>query len=397
MLSLLGRIGFVIFLATVLLSACGIDENDFAVDLVAAINDGIIASPETRAVEWEPVTELVTAQRGDLVRTMEFGVHASFTTTRSLTFASNRGVYSGAYVQVGQWVETGELLGEAIVEKSEYGTILRDGAEFQLDSFEATFAEENTARQRMIRETRNAGNTREATRMERQRELFVLQSEHQRNQLQAALDFFEENLLGERIYAPFDGLLTAVSMMGMNTAIAPGHVYFVIADTTHVSFSVRTTMGGEYGAGSFQLVPADAMGPGTVHTAFSPDGLTFELRVVSHQFPRAAMDVLGGSNHVDVNMVPADTEALIAQLYARDMTMADLVGMQLRIVVTETLVHDALLLPLQAIRPEDRAEYVLIYDNGNLAKRYITRGLQLQQYVQILIGVEEGHKVVLRD
>ena len=390
---------YLITLAALLLTACNANSKDVPLDISSAIYEGLIAA--NRGPVWEPTFELATISRGDLVRTQELNVITRFTVTRELMFLRYGGLYSGAYAELGQRVLAGDLLGVQTFDEDEATRLSRDRWALQLEFIDDMFAEENAARQREIRETRNAGATREATMLEHQRQLWIMQMNDQRMMPQALFERYDDAIKGEHLYAPFDGILTRVSMSGEGTVVPFRHSYFTLADESHVSFVIRSTAADEHGMGAFQLVTPDVIRPNTVHRVTGEYGLEFDLLAISHQPAGAGMPydhpIHLMTGIVDTVLAPVDLEGLLTSLCERDMTIADLVGMELTITATETLVHNAILVPLMAIRVEDRSEYVLIYNQGNISRRFITRGVQHQQYVQVIIGVEEGQEVVLRD
>jgi len=117
--------------------------------------------------------------------------------------------------------------------------------------------------------------------------------------------------------------------------------------------------------------------------------MAFEAAVVSPHITGVRSGIL---SHV---MRPADPDAFEEMLREFSLSPFDLLDMSFVVEIRETLVCNALILPARAIRQEDRAYYVLIYSEGRLMKRYITRGFQFQGYAEILMGVEEGQMVVL--
>jgi len=378
-------------IGVIFLSAC---SGGYATDDVAsAIDDGVIM-PMGRTV-WEPDFDLVQVQRGNMERTEELLAQAWFPVTWELTFDGHGGIYSGAYIEAGTMVSEGDLLGQQFLQESaaEALNITRYRLALQISTFEENFRSENTARTTELQEARRAAamldshereiaNLRIA-RLELQHEHFIFQSQQARQRIQHQIDETDNQLAGMRIYAPFDGILTAASMMASGTEVPPGYTFFAIADTRYVHFTVT--------APHHMVVR-----PGTVHTIWDFNNqFSFEARVMSWQ-PSERIPAPGSLEVlIDYLLVPEDMAVLAEMLAALDITTSDLIRMDLRITATQILASDVLLLPGRAIRREDLAYYVMVYKDGRLAKRYITRGLLHQFYVEILIGVEEGWEVAL--
>jgi len=371
-----------------LFSACGVITTTD--DVAAAIADGVIL-PQGRVLGSQQDLDLVAVRRGDIERTVDLAVSARFSVMHNLSFERPGGLYSGAFAATGERVQEGDVLGEQFFPESitEPLNITRNRVVFQIETFEERFARERASHAADLEEARrilSISDDDEAeiaalrlARLELLFEQFLFQNQLTRRNFQRQLDDIDAVLNGERIYAPFDGILTAVSHMNYGAAVPLGFNLFSIVDERHIYFRV--------------IAPNDVMRPGSVHTIMAQDyELFFCARVISVQAD-AGPRVRGV---MTFKLVSADNAALAEALEILGLTHSDLVGMELRLISTETLVYDALILPSHAIRQEDLAEYVLVYEDGRLAKRYISRGLQYRTYVQILMGVEEGRKVALR-
>ncbi|MCL2527294.1 MAG: hypothetical protein FWE42_02655 [Defluviitaleaceae bacterium] len=362
-------------------------------DVASAIADRVIM-PMGRAANWEPDFELVEVQRRNLERTDELLVQARFSVTQNLSFDGYGGVYSGAHIEEGERVPAGLLLGEQFFQEivTEPLKINRYRLALQLSVLDEDIRRENNAHSREVQEARNAlasldyhgreiANMR-ITRLQLQHQQFTLRSQDVRRNIQRQLDEIDSQLQGMRIYAPFDGLLTFVSSMSPEMEVPPGFLFFTIADERYVHFTVT--------AAQHMVIP------GTVHTIWDFENrFSFDARVISGQPSSMPPPPGSGDILMDFTLVPQDITAFTEMLESLDITIPDLLGMDLRITATQTLAHNILLLPGRAVRREDLAYYVMVYNDGRLAKRYITRGQMHQFYMEIIMGVEEGWKVAL--
>jgi len=369
-----------------LLVSCG---RAFSVDdLQGAIADGVIIPPGGEST-WETNFELVTATRRDITRTVDLVPTARFPVLHPLSFERYGGVYNGAYIaEQFIMVQEGDVLASQSfrdIQTLETGIRLvnRQRLLFQIEEFENEFIRENNALNSEIAALRGAasGSPRltslriESLRLQQER--FQFESELTRQNLEAQLYNLREEADEERIYAPIDGIITFISPWHTSMLTEANHVFFYIADQRFIQFHV-------------QAVP-EMLRFGTTHIMRDIDS-TFEIEV------RVANDPFAFDGHgqiIDFIFVPDDMEALDMAMAEYGLTILDVFNMDFRITVEETLVHGGVVIPTRGIRPEDRADYVLIYNDGRLAKRYITRGFSHMGYTQVLTGLSEGQKVAL--
>ena len=356
------------------LSSCGLGHSSG--DISAAINEGIITPPKGtgNVAALNERFSMVTVRRGSLERSVRLGVTANFANTRPLSFEVEGGVYMDSLIEnVGTRVLKGDVLAVQEFPESfhEPLEIARTRMKFQIEQFEERFINEYNDRARELTRARANFNRLQIRRLELTQERFLYESERTRLEFQRQLD--DMYLPGEHIYAPFDGLITFVSTIRPEF-VNPNIVLFVIADEDSLVFTAQTS--------------AENLRHGNVVT-IRGEHLEFDAKVVSDSLAAPGRR----SDEMDFTLLPLDPEALAKAM--ADFAFHELAAMNLYTVIEEVVVHDALLLPVRAIRQEDRANYVVIYNDGQLLKRYVARGLQVSPYVQILMGVEEGQRVVL--
>jgi len=348
-----------------------------------AVAEGIIAPFQSEDLVHDLNLDLEEVRRGDLERIIDLPVFASFNVTRSLVFEQSGGLYSGPLAgPVGTQVQAGDLLGEQSFEMTEAMEIARYRLVFQIEQFETQYENERRDRMHEIREARTALSNAEANyrdmmrlqlrRLELQLDQFLHEVQLRRTNFQEQLE--EIDNLTEQIYAPFDGILTSIRDAEYGTIVAPMTSFFTIAKEDSIMFHVSTL--------------ADILRFGNT-VMITGDNLAFEAVVVSDSL------VTGQTQLMRYSLLPADQDAFYEMLTNNGLELIDLFRTSLSLIVSEVLVHDTLIVPLRAIRQENRAEYVLIYNDGRIMKRYITRGFQVQSYAQILMGVEEGQWVIM--
>ena len=368
------------------LSACGLGPS--ADDIEAAIREGVIASfdEDGNTITSDSGFSYVTVHRGTMERNVNLQVNAMFADVRRLYFDVGGGLFMGPLIEyAGTRVQEGDALArqEFPYYLHEPVEIARTRLEFQIEQFEARVENERRDRAREINIARaelNAADGEERAIMRlRIRRLELLQERLQHESERIRQEYHERledmYLQGEHIYAPFDGVITMITGTRVESIVDTNTVFFLLADEDSLVFVVETT--------------TEVLRHGNVLTV-SSDYFEFDAKVVT--------DALASGHRSDTMffaMLPADPEAMARAMDEQGLTPFDLTSMMFTATVSEVLVHDALLLPVRAVRQEDRAEYVIIYNEGRFMKRYVSRGLLALPYVQILMGVEEGQRVVL--
>ena len=381
-----GRFGLIAFFMLVFLGACGAHAQ--ADGISAAIADRIIV-PEGQQLS-EPAINLISVQRGAIEGTVQLPATIEFPSVRTLSFSGSGGLFSGAYItEPGTTVQEGDLLAEQFFQEHdlEPQRIAGYRQAFQLEQFEGRFVSDYRSRTQEIAEARNALNTADegdseimALRLavlELALERFLFERDATRRNMQERLANTHNTMSGEQLYAPFDGILTGISQVTAGSTVSPGHSFFTIVDDGFFWFRVNAS--------------PDMVKYGKTYTMVSTDGrLSFEVIIVSDP-------LISGSraNSIEFILKPADISALEDSLRELDLTIFDMDAMSFLLTVEETFVTDALILPARSLRQEDQRESVLIYDDGRLKKRYIARGIQFRNDVEILMGVSEGQKVAL--
>ena len=359
------------FVIIAFLAACGSPHTTG--DISAAIADGVIIGGERAVRSLE--LELEEVRRHDFVRNVNIRVSAGFAVTHDVRSPEPPDGWFTTAVDgpLGTRVQAGELLGQQFFYFTEAMEIALYRLDFQIEQFEAGFERERTYRTQAIRDTRAAlaAGSGEAEvirlrlrRQELQLERFLYNAGQTRRNFAQQRE--EMASYSENLYAPHDGVLTA---------IIRDRGVFTIADEDSLVFTVH--------------ISPEIIRYGTIHTIVN-DYFTFEAAVISD-----ALATQVRSPMMDHILRPADPDAFADMLQELGLSPFDLLGMNMAVEVSEILIPDALVLPARALRREDRDEYVLIYSEGRLLKRYVTRGFQHGGYVQILMGLEEGQVVAL--
>jgi len=371
-------------LLTLLIVACGTDTAQD--ELSAIVYEGILVPAGRRGQAHAPI--MAEVRRGNMTRTVDLPTTAVFTNVLGLGFDLYGGVLSGELgLSVGARVNRGDLIAEQFFEPTVQQTIARDRILLQMREFEARFLIDRDAREVAIAEARDALRyvresdderilTLQLERLEILFQRFMFDAGERRRELNERLE--EATLPPERLYAPFCGVVTGLGTISHDATVQRGQNLFWVADDNNFYFRVTA--------------PPNVIRFGNVYPIRMRDSnLTFDAKVVSDPVAAGTWDAL-----MDFILMPVELGAFREELERLGLSYFEMVtGRSFHFIVEEVIAYDVLLLPLQFIRSENNLSYVYIYENGSYLKRYVTLGLQFMGEAEILIGLEEGSKVVL--
>ena len=359
------------------------------------------------------VFELTAVGVQDLVQTREIPVSVSFPYVYHVHFeiedrrdgsisrtAWFYGRFYGPPLHQGQRVSAGDFLGEVFFETPDSLAIERDYLLIGRNDFEAGFERERDRR------LENKANAREElrqaepenrelmrlrlTQQELEYERFLRDSQQRRMDFDTRLERLEEPIRGKRLYAPIDGVITWVNP-GINDTETdlfryraqhsggPGRRVVTITDDSQIIFTIDTFL--------YILRFGNVL---TVHSV--QDEIDFNMRVVSDPMVRP----VARDGFFEFRLIPDCMDEFYNILNEHDLTVFELGGMLLRAHSVLPLALDAVVVHRRAIVEEGRRSYVLLYEDGAISKRYVLVGSALENYVQILAGLDPGQLVVVQ-
>jgi len=372
--------------------------------MAAAVYQGILRPADATAMDSTEGQsfEIITAFLGDIVSDFGVPVGIHYTTHRHLYFDNNSGIFT-LNVENGQLVRADDVLAHLSME-NEIMEVDRVEAEWRLNRFNRSVA--NDQRWLDLENARNDlaiandSNWRQqalrVAQLELRYERFRFDTENTRQDLQQALDDIDKILAGEYLRAPFDGMVLSVTRTPNNTTMEGRPRILTLVDENEFLFVINVD---EHQFRTAAAAHARLIGYGDVLTVRSlalVEGgerplLEFEARVVSDPWGAGQRDRL------TYWLVPADREALIEKLYEIDpyAPMFALSALNFSSRLHVTLVDNGVLLPIAAVYPEDRRNFVYVYEDGRLSKRYVSTGIRFGGYVHIVSGLEPGVQVVV--
>jgi|GEM_PF-932095 len=197
-------------------------------------------------------------------------------------------------------------------------------------------------------------------------DFFVYEQERSLNSLRESILKFKKNLQNNKIFAPFDGVVSSAEYLEIGTVLLPGTKICTIYsdDVMWISTTSDVTNGMRYNSDAeIKVSNEEQVHKGRIITAPDLFGMPNGRVII---IPDEPIDYDNSNRFVRLSVT--------AQRYKLD---------------------NVLVLPQAAVEYEDSKAYVFLYEDGMLKKRYITVGLTSVDYVQILDGLEAGQIVVV--
>ena len=196
--------------------------------------------------------------------------------------------------------------------------------------------------------------------------------------LNKRLDELYEMLEGDKIIAPFDGVVVAERTLEIGSILRSGDVVFTIFAPSDLRFIVTGRI--------------EAVRFGDVFTATMFNrNVDFEFRVISD--PIATNTRLGTYEFV---VEPVDMAALWDKINSMGLEYTDYRNLRFDGDIIDYELRNVLIIPNAALYFLDDAPYVLLYENGEVNLRFVEVGFRDNINVQVLSGLTEGQYVVRR-
>jgi len=220
---------------------------------------------------------------------------------------------------------------------------------------------------------------------------FELSSQTAINNLEYAVANLENRLLGEVIYAPFDGVITFIAHPNHNIRWNP--VIATIIDDSRFYFQITigdaTQALGRYNnIGHGDILALRSTARHTVGGIEQPM-LDFEAQVVSDSWAS------GLRSNFTYLLTPADKQGFLDDVAAVGIELHHLTDLAIMAHVYIVHAYNAPTLPSDAVRLEEPLNYVFVYNNGRLSRRYVQVGARAGGLSEILSGIDIGTEVVI--
>ena len=369
------------------LSACanGVPAVQIERELANLADAGVLLPINPYEVQTQNVL-LYEVRLGNIERT--FGIFANVVFPRqNLHFSRTNGDFSGLMVSPGQRVAAGDVIA-ALTFDTEALEIERASIVSQINNFEVEFRERDSSRQselaalRLRLEFADTGSREhlviQLALEELSREQFLFESNITRQNLQERLLDIDTRIAGDVIFAPFCGVIISVTHITPGTFINTWPVIATIIDDSNINFTIS---GG-----------TDVIRFGDVFTiqALNWELNSMDVRVVSDPLATGRREP-----NLQFTLVPVDPHAMAEDMRIRNLQPHELENIRFRADIQVYLAINSVLVNRRAVLPEDIRNFVFVYEDGRLMKRYVEVGVRFDSDIQILSGLYPGQKVVL--
>jgi len=407
------------------LSACTSPAQLQETTLEQLIEEGIIAVFDPENLEPVEFT-LVQAERGDFIQNLDMAVNVVFPRTYHMHFeaetitnagasittaAWEHGWFSGIDVRLGTLVSEGDFIAELSYDVPESVVIARHALELERRQFETNFETDNHNRLQDIASLRLQTEIAPegeweiyALRLERAElayRQFMINTTNRREQFEDRLETINEPVATERLYAPFDGVITyttqhfssgyfrnMVSVAGSAGNLPAGRRVASVVDLSYKYFFAETNL--------------YSLRYGSIVQIFRQGGEAyFNARVITD--PMTANILREGHHRILLLPLEGEWERFMEQIEYELGVHFDpdnfwsILTLRLRTYIPRAT--DVVYLNSRAIQSENHNYFVQLYDDGAIARRYVEigpTGLSGPISVtQVLSGLAPGQWVVI--
>ena len=352
-----------------------------------AIEAGIISEVEMR-YDREFTGQLAEVQYANIITAQE-AVRIEFDTSlvRDLFFEREEVRLTEVFVSLDQVVSGGDVLAIAQFDTRELEEeleILRLSIDLAQQGMERDYREHQNLLDEMIWErdlmtevyeiqTQNYRIQRQELLMERD----LGQQEFMLERYNEQLDELYELLEGDKIIAPFDGVITHLRDVERGvTVVSNEDVVIRMVDPGRMQFVVTDHIG---------LIRYGDVFPALLER----HNFEFEVQVVSDPITTDTREEV-----YTFVLQPVDREGFWSSLAEFGVEYSTFRTLNITGFPTRHEIHHVLTIPVGALNEYDDAVYVLIYEDGDIKRRFINIGFRDNENVQILSGLEEGQMVV---
>ena len=353
-------------------------------DLNVLYQEGVLAMLD---IEGVPEISRNTTQViiGDLIQPRSEDIHVVFPRTYDIHVQPhgisaeiwNRTLFSGLNFSEGDRVQKGDLLAYLIVEPDPALLISLYELEFEIARFETAFERESRTRRQ---------NRTQLGQIEY--EQFLMRIERTRERYNERLENIKEQMTGRRFYAPFDGTIVWAAIVPPMSPVVdfpPGHGHRLVSiiDEDYFYFAISG------GLDIFRMGQILEV----YSTWFGPD-FYFDVQIVSDPLVIGIPRLSGQT--ASFRLLPVDHNRMNELFEAFDINASFFHTSMTHVRFNVPLAENAMLVNRWAITFENNRNFVWLYENGEISRRFVEVGATFGEYTQILTGLYPGQEVVVQ-
>ncbi|MCL2377282.1 MAG: hypothetical protein FWC76_07810 [Defluviitaleaceae bacterium] len=334
--------------------------------------------------------QIIEVSRQDMTTNTNSTAQLIFPIEQHLYFQGQEGSVV-LLVEEGQYVREGDVLARRAIDADARLEIAYSAAKLRLEQFEEGFAREHSARLAEIADARQHQSSLELALLEIGLERFVFNSNIARSAIQDEVTALADTIRGEEIVAPFDGMVIFTISGPYNLLWNPRIITIVDHNLFFYQFTISA--GGSMNYNTIRHGDIITLRSNERHVVDGAERpvLEFDGRIVTDSWAS------GERNSFTYWLVPVDMDGLLETdgLLNADNPLHTLFSMNFTAQIEILRAENNLTLPIAAVHAEDRRNFVFVYNEGRLGKRYVHAGLRGGGYVQIISGLEDGAQVVI--
>jgi multidrug efflux pump subunit AcrA (membrane-fusion protein) len=368
-----------------LLPACADSAASADDGLAAAVSEGIIIMPDTKGTDVSDYP-MAAVKRGDIERYSDLSIRPEGAFHRDLRFERDEGRLRALNVSMWQEVKEGDVLAEIVFDGEALETDRRQLL-LRIEQFENQYNNEVMSWMNRLEDAKAFTHDTDESlwelhqlsykKLELEYERFLYQRELSRLDFAEQLEAIDERLEGEQLLAPFDGVISYIFNVRLEGTVRSWQRVVTIIDHSRVFFTMTA--------------PKDVVRYGDVFPVVDRSGdIRFDVRVISD--PVSPLQPEGAYNFW---LKPENPEQFIALMAEHEVEAISLGGMSLSASPLSMTARNVLIIPRRAVQPEDRKNFVWVFEDETLKKRYVKTGLAYADEIQIITGLDEGQLVVL--
>ena len=322
-----------------------------------------------------PNYKTVTVSRGEYIKTRNGSAAVSYLVKEDLIWEKSNARFKEILAVKGQEVKQGEVLAVFEIEESKSQM---EELQMQLKRAKEDFEEGKAQRLEAIEDAvvyaENYYRYEELDvaklKIEMQKadyEQYVLRTAQQIDSLEERIDELEQELAENTLKAPFDGIISYVTVYHPGDQVEAGSVLISMYSTDKIMLVTEDK------ADNLRY-DMDV----TIQVSYKKEKKTFEGKVI------AAPEILPDDVSQKYTMIQLD-ESVLSE---------DLMGEITYVCETEVL-QDVLLVDRDAVKKEDNKDFVYILEDGSVHKRFIVTGPYNMDDIVVFDGLDEGQTLVI--
>ena len=318
--------------------------------------------------------DLTAAQRGDYIRETTGKATLIYPLTVELVWETENARFQEIPVKRGDQVREGDVLAIFSIEESD---VEFQELQLKLQRTKEQFEKGRQERMTDIAEAEASlkeeyiAHRIEIVKLEIEKkqialEKYVYQTEKEIAGLEEQLAEMRETLENNQLTAPFDGIIESVTSYRAGDKVTAGETLITMYSTENY------------------LIKAEE----------SQNKLRYNMEVIIETGHKSNLRTFTGTVVVSPGILSAEITDCDTIIRLDEEVSPDVFSQNIQYSGNIEELHNILLADKKAIRTEDNTDYVYVWENGTMLKRFVKKGLYNTEFVWILDGLSEGQMLI---